>query len=368
MPTYDQTQTVFALSMLSNLGSGIEGTVAEIESKAFTAINAELSSAEPAIGKWSVIWGPAVYQAPNSKIADNVMVVFQAGAGSSIPGQIVAGIAGTNPYSAFDWVFEDFLVIVSTPWETGNPGNLKPRISLGTAIGLSILKALVPGPGLPGASNTLNNFLDSTLTAPALLTISGHSLGGALSPAMALYLSDTKAAWDPSGFATLACLPSAGPTSGNGDFASYYDAVLGNVTARVHNRLDVVPHGWESDDLVELPTIYSPNIPATLELYSLLVAALAISASVGYTQIDTSTRLNGSINTQLIDPSKSDCDNYIAQMNYQHVQAYFDLLGVGVSPRMSTLFAQASAQALPKMRLNLTRRQMMRQRAKTAPA
>ncbi|MGH9905070.1 MAG: lipase family protein [Pyrinomonadaceae bacterium] len=60
------------------------------------------------------------------------------------------------------------------------------------------------------------------MNAPTPISVTGHSLGGALSPAVALWLSDTKAQWDPSGRSSLACLPSAGPTSGDQAFATYY--------------------------------------------------------------------------------------------------------------------------------------------------
>lgn len=166
MPNYTPTQTVFALSMISNLGSNFKGTIAEIEAATYQAINTQLSGLTDEIGSWGVIWGPAVYQAPASDLADNVMVVFQAGAGSAVPGQLVVGIAGTNPYSAFDWLLEDFLVITAVAWAYGNPGTLSPNISLGTYLGLSILQALTPGPGLPGVGVTLQNFLPSVLAAP----------------------------------------------------------------------------------------------------------------------------------------------------------------------------------------------------------
>ncbi|MGH9962560.1 MAG: hypothetical protein ACREBC_36510 [Pyrinomonadaceae bacterium] len=160
MQNYSPTQTVFSLSMYSTLGSGLNGTVDQIESATLKRITTdlELASVIADIGTWSVIWGPAVYQAPASNVADNVMVVFQAGADATVPGQLVVGIAGTNPYSAFDWIVEDFLVSSAVPWPYGNPGSLNPKISLGTAIGLSILQSLMPGPGLPGVG-TLTSFL-----------------------------------------------------------------------------------------------------------------------------------------------------------------------------------------------------------------
>src|SRR5258706_11710147 len=121
MPVYNPTQTVFALSMLSNVGSSFTGNLSQIEAATYAEIKTYLGQIATDIGSWEVIWGPAIYQAPASDRADNVMVVFQAEAGSAVPGQLVVGIAGTNPYSAFDWILEDFLVITSVPWNYSSP-------------------------------------------------------------------------------------------------------------------------------------------------------------------------------------------------------------------------------------------------------
>jgi hypothetical protein len=367
VPTYTQTQTVFALSLLSNVGSKFKGNVTQIEAATSQEINTYLSQPTliAEIGSWAVIWGPSVYQAPGSDLADNVMVAFQARAGSALPGQLVIGIAGTNPYSAFDWLLEDFSVIAAPRWAYGNPAPLNPHISAGTYLGLSILQALVPGHSLPGVGVRLKNFLLSTLAAPTPITIAGHSLGGALSPAVALWLSDTKAQWDPSGFSSLACLPSAGPTSGDQDFSTYYGNQLGNATTRLHNSLDVVPHAWEADDLRELPDLYSPPISPTLELYGLLFAALIISASKNYTQICQSTPpLPGVLNQSLINPASSDCDNFSAQMLYQHVSAYFVLVGVSI-PALQAAFELIADQQLARLQSTVQRKQLIRKGAST---
>jgi hypothetical protein len=369
VPTYTQTQTVFALSLLSNVGSLFKGSLHEIEALTSKEIKKYLSDKKliDEIGSWDVIWGPAIYQAPFSDRADNVMVVFQAGAGSAVPGQLVIGIAGTNIYSAFDWLLEDFWVITAPQWAYGNPAPLNPHISAGTHLGLSILQRLVPGHLLPGVGVRLRKFLLSILAAPTPITIAGHSLGGALSPAVALWLSDTKARWDLHG-SSLACLPSAGPTSGDQDFSTYYFNQLGSVTTRLYNGLDVVPHAWEADDLVELPELYDPPISPTLELLVLSAGALAISASNDYAQICPSTLpLLGTFNQGSYDPKKSDCDNYSAQALYQHVDAYFDLVGVSI-PKLRKAFALVADQQFAKLQSAVQRKQLIRKRSSAARA
>jgi hypothetical protein len=358
MPTYNPTQTVFALSMISNSGSSFSGTLAQIEALTAQQIKNYLNEESTNIGPWEVIWGPAIYQAFGSDVADNVMVVFQAGAGSAVPGELVIGIAGTNPASAFDWLLEDFLVVSTVQWPYGNPVNLNPNISLGTYLGLSILQLLTPGPGLPGVGVPLRMFLTSVLTTPTPITVTGHSLGGALSPAVTLWLSDI-------GFSSLACLPSAGPTPGDLDFSTYYGNQLGNVTTRVHNSIDVVPHAWEADELKELPDLYNPPIPPTLELYGLLLGALGISAASGYTQICPSTApFQGVFNQDSYKSTNKDCDNYYAQLGYQHVNAYFDYFGI-VMPTLLAALAPVVDRQIEKLRSKVQRKQLIRQRSNT---
>src|SRR5262249_6813246 len=150
-------------------------------------------------------------QAPRSSVADNVMYVAK---NTATPPQYVVAIAGTNYNSVWDVLIEDFLVSVQTPWIYGNPAaSSAPSISAGTFIGLSILQVLTPGAPMPGANQTLTTFLSGPSGQPIDVITTGHSLGGALSPVLALFLADTRALWDPAGRATIACEPTAGPTA-----------------------------------------------------------------------------------------------------------------------------------------------------------
>ncbi len=75
MPSYLQNQSVFTLSALANLGSTITGTLEHIEAAIAGTIAIQLRSFQPEIGSWTVVWGPAIYLAPASDRADNVMYV-----------------------------------------------------------------------------------------------------------------------------------------------------------------------------------------------------------------------------------------------------------------------------------------------------
>lgn len=335
--TYNREQTIFVLAVLSNLASAMTGPVDQLEDALAFAIDSQPSALAPRIGTWQRVWGPAVYQVPGSIRADNVAF---AAANTATPRQIVISVAGTNPASAFDWLVEDAFVSAQVPWACGTPTpGSTPKIAAGTFIGLSILQHLAPGPGLPGSGQLLRTFLRGAMTQTTEVIVTGHSLGGAFSPALALWLFDTRPTWDPKRQATLFCQPSAGPTAGNIDFVSYYTQSLGARTTRLYNRIDVVPHAWNETDLSHIPTLYAPNIEpdATIDFLDLLARGAADSG--GYTQINQATTpLPGTVNTSLINPNASPIDNFLVQAGYQHVDAYGVLLGLTeVQPLLQAL-------------------------------
>jgi len=321
---FNPQQTVFAISMLSNFGDSLTGSVGTIELALSGLINQQLDRLEPETGSWKVVWGPAVHELPTSDRPDNTMFV------ASGNGELVVGIAGTNPYSFLDWLLEDFLVTPQVPWFSGSPFSLERKIALGTFNGLSILQTLTPGPGQPGAGMLLRDFLATQVAAPITINIAGHSLGGALSPTLALWLSDTRAKWDPAGNATLAVLPSAGPTAGNQAFAQYSDAQIGAQVTRLYNPLDIVPKAWTTSDLRKIPNLYTPDIKPDLLLEGFADLAVNISKKGNYTQINLNAPpLSGSaIDTSKINPDLLAIVNFLLQAGYQHVDAYPILLGI----------------------------------------
>ena len=125
MPTFNSQQTVFSLAMLSSLGDAYTGSVATIEAALTTDLNNHLTAMAGEIGPWDVVWGPAVYESPNSDRADNNMYVARSNGQPGFP-ELVVAIAGTNPYSLFDWLVEDLLVTPQVPWPSGKPFLPKP--------------------------------------------------------------------------------------------------------------------------------------------------------------------------------------------------------------------------------------------------
>jgi hypothetical protein len=348
MPTYTAQQTLFTLSILSNLGHAFTGSVADIESALTKEIKAQLASLQPKIGPWQLVWGPAVYELPLSDRPDNVMFVARNGGVPNLP-QLVVSIAGTNPYSFLDWIVEDFLVTPQVPWFSGKPFSFDRKISLGTFTGLSVLQTLKPGPAQPGAGATVRDFLAAQVSSPIAINLAGHSLGGALSPTLALWLHDAQADWDPAGHASLSALPSAGPTAGNQDFATYSDAQIGAQVTRLHNPLDIVPHAWAAADLQAIPTLYVPQIQPDGVVNDFVDLASAISAAGDYAQIDPGAPplAGAAVDSALIKAGDPAFVNFFAQAGYQHVDAYFNLLGVAEGTALMAPVKASAAVAGP---------------------
>lgn len=263
-PNYNPQQIIFALNSIANTPSGQHGSVKQIEAYASRVIKEILANdgVKELIGEWDLVWGPMVFQAPHSTVADNAMYVAQS---VSNPREYVVAISGTNPISAYGWVVEDAKLIpmVDWPYNTGS-SVATGKISSGTNTGMTVLMSQLQDNG-----KTLSQFLGDQISGsrnPLSVTVTGHSLGGALSPAVALALLDTQGTepgWDPKGKSKIAVQPSAGPTPGNDVWRNYYDGRLGSATDRLWNKIDVVPHAWQLSMLDQIPTLYVPKIPAS---------------------------------------------------------------------------------------------------------
>jgi hypothetical protein len=340
--TYSSEQTGVSFSLAADLGSVITGSVDEIEKTLAGKITTLLERFEAELGPWQLVWGPAVFQSkiPPSVRADNTMFVVKDNSDST---RYIIAIAGTNPYSVFDWLVEDVFVGKQVPWEFGSPpDDLQPALAEGTHIGLSNLELLQPGPEVPGDSKKLQQFLQSLPAGTLNITTVGHSLGGALAPVVGLWLSDTQTEWDPDSRATISCLAAAGPTPGNQDFATYYaNSPMGKRTVRIHNQLDVVPHAWAKNDLAQVPTLYQPSIPPDFLIQALVALAKQISASGQYIQIDDSPALPGTVNKDII-ISQNSFQSFVAQVPFQHVDAYYTLMGIEIMQEPLDLVREAA--------------------------
>ncbi|TND08678.1 MAG: hypothetical protein FD123_1894 [Bacteroidetes bacterium] len=324
MEKYNYTQQVWNLNLMSNLASMKFKTAQELQKYLTAKLNAIFTDerAQKFIGKWEVVWGPVVWS--NGRIiSDNAMYVAKKLEGEG-KGNYVIAVAGTNGISLYGWFREDFDVSTTVTWEkagtaeTVSPPEYNvtiPQVSQATSRGLWILLTQMKWAAASGApEQTLVQFLQAEFknaNAPAQVTVSGHSLGGALSASLALKLADNQYSgwtWDPNHYLQLSAMPTAGASPGNDALAKKYNAQLGMRTIRVWNKLDPVPHGWQYDMLSAVPNLYYPYIIPTLTVKALVDGMLYRSfrgakMAGPYTQLLPQTpALEGQVNLNMVHP------------------------------------------------------------------
>ncbi len=338
----------FALAMFASAAQsqpqtsnqGSPDDLAHVASGLITAAIKKAASSSPPspVGNFKIVWGPAVPpQLIGPGYSLNAMYVAQ----NADTSEYVIAIRGTNFNAYFDKIIEDLFVFAQVPWPYGYLEGLVvapgAKIALGTALGLSILQNMKPDDDLPGGGKTLVEFLKTIVSQKVTITVAGHSLGGALAPTVALWLANTQQDllslnWDPFKNATIQVQTSAGPTPGNSAFAQFLDFKLGDGVKAYYNSLDVVPHAWQATGepaLTEIFSIYSECVDKkTVEsgwIFLAAGAAILLSAGGDYTTLRGLQRLEGTFNSSkpLYDPSASPLQNYISQLGYQHIPAYF---------------------------------------------
>lgn len=331
---YDDRQTIFRLAMSAQLGASVVGTIDQIEAQGMANLKDELLGAVEVMGTWKPVWGLAVTSVLASRVADNAMFVAENSDASATKKHLVIAIAGTNPRSTFDLLIENASILTLRPWPYGESGKLKPMIASGSLRGLEFLQQMIPGPSQPGSGLKLREFISRYLKSPTRVTVTAHSLGSALGCLLALWLFETRQEWDPRGYAELDCTLFAGPTSGNADFSAYYtNSELGKKTNRCFNPFDGVPHVWNTNDLEKIPSLYRPIDQITRTAIGVLINTIVVLSSPGnFLQIIPNSDGGlgpGKFNDQIGVPERLGLANFIAQWNYQHVGAYFDLLDMG---------------------------------------
>ena len=340
---YTLQQQAFTLSFFSNAASSQTGTVAQLQTDATTTINTLLGAklVTDNIGTWQIVWGPIVVQ-EDSNVADNVMVVYQGTSGGNPV--YVAGVAATNGLSKFDVQVEDLGVASTVPF-----GSHGATISVGTSTGVRNLEAMTDPNG-----GTLQSFLQSKAARNATLIFAGHSLGGALAPALALDLAVNQG-FDITQWANVHVYPSAGPTPGNKAFSGLFAQTFPpqqqtpavaqpwNVwNMDVVNSLDIVPRAWS--ELPSLPKLYPQLGPGAQFAVTGLVTTLTVRDGInaqGYMVLPTSS-FSGTYNQNPHTAPQSilSCfvPHYYNEAYYQHIGGYIDT----IIPELSSLFPQTS--------------------------
>jgi hypothetical protein len=334
MSTYSLQQQVFTISLISNAASGQSGSVPLLESTLRQVITAFFGNpqAQQYIGTWSIAWGPVVTEPSGATGAGNAMFVARGTSPAGVPVYVVA-VAGTNPLSMYDVFTEDYDTALQ-PWPYPVPaGAGTPNVTQGTLDGLNFLLQMTD----PATGATLQSYLAGVQDGDATLVFAGHSLGGALSPALALALfgGTGEGTLDASQWGAVQIYPVAGPTVGDAAYSSLWARVFPQTrdgagetwNLLVWNSLDVVPHAWAQ--LSALSTLYPP-IPGTACLANIVKGVQAHAAQAGGTFVQPQNQsLQGTFAPWSYTPILAPTVTYfLTEALHQHVWAYFDLLDV----------------------------------------
>lgn len=280
----EHQREMLVLSFISYAGELVTGSDDEVEHKLVPCFQGELDQEPLTAGKWKLVWGPAVSKFHDAKFDDNLMYVVQ---GIDQPNRLVVATRGTNAPAILDWILEDLDVFAMDRWPYGDPpSSLKPRISRATHTGLKALQEMKPAVE-SGGDLTLDEFLAQQVANGGVtqVDVTGHSLGGALSPTLTLWLADTRADWDPQGKVALNVYAFAGPTAGNKDFSTYSDSRIGKGTHRVHNQYDLAPLIWNVGTLETTKTLYEPESKMPEDVKLVLDGIILKVCPFHYTQI-----------------------------------------------------------------------------------
>ncbi|UTW61322.1 hypothetical protein KFE98_15055 [bacterium SCSIO 12741] len=378
----DEYQQTFFLSMLSNADGSVtdfpldpnssktaeEQLADALAAKKLTSIESIL---DQYLQDWSLVWGPAVHVSDldchknddktYNGFATNTVFIVQNGS------DYVVSVAGTTSGSNFDEMGEDGIVAVISDWSYGGPDELKVKISSGTAIALGFIHNELKDPN----EGSLDDFFKK-LNQDSTITFTGHSLGGALSPAMALsfygsQLSNSKNYEGPK----IRTYPTAGPDIGNADYMEYLNKVLPpsedipvnpwmQYNCKISNSIDMVPQAWANTDAIA--TLYGQNMATPGYVDCVLSKAIyyikRLHGEIPYA-MDLSTA-KGQFQGTFLDPSefintvvKYDCATdakyplelcqFLAEVLYQHVDAYIQTIMADKTSKLIAVFGHMSA-------------------------
>lgn len=192
----------------------------------------------------NVVWGPAYTSPPGSPPGTNTYsLMFIAQVANSNEYFVV--IRGTNFGSMPSWYNEDFAIYATLPLTAINGLQTSGissdvTISQATYTGISDLLNLTD----PNSGQTALAYLQGAVSADntSYIYITGHSLGGTISPAMYAFLANTV---NPgSVYGNMAMFTFAGLTAGGTDFNNYLIGLSAGDDSfqwRIQNNLDVAP-------------------------------------------------------------------------------------------------------------------------------
>ena len=337
---------------------------------------------------WKVVWGPALVIYPDTRkyilgqvvsgyapAQANLTFVAQS---LDAPSNYIVATRGTVGPNTREWLTEDLAVdFKSWPTTTKYTALTKvidtPHVSTATAFALQTVLTTTPPPSnpsvhaaLPGAGQTLTQFLTALagLNKPVSVSFTGHSLGGAIAPALALWFTQAQGiativlpntlipktiandyiaapnGWDVNSKVAISCVSFAGATPGDTTFSAYFSSKLGSKYTRIYNTNDIVPRGFNR--LTSARGIYAPlflNSTTNKTLANLLYSKIidVDKAQLIGVKYATLTQFNPDTDAPFTFPLGpppgtaypfAQYTSYTTQFIYQHNDAYANTFGL----------------------------------------
>ncbi|SEL46067.1 Lipase (class 3) [Stigmatella aurantiaca] len=331
-------QQVFCLSTKICSAAKDRGSAKSLAATLKSNLESLYANADFANGdRWSTSWGPVVWQAPFSNVADQAVAVCF----NETQKFYVVAIAATNPNSLFDG-FEDLAASPLHMQPLANPPG--GSTTAGNWVALQAILTQMMSAGQP-----LGPFLKGVASADATLVFCGHSLGGGLAPLAAASLYPTGTA--SSGWKNVYTYGSAGPATADSTFAAAFNKAFPATAAgqepyavwnaNQYNLHDVVPNAWApgktAPGLAQITASTQSPTEAmfyTNPLFMLVVAALrTMTQSLAsypdgrgnpYVALNNNPFFTGARQAGQITSSTL----LEKEILYQHIQAYLEAFGV----------------------------------------
>lgn len=263
-----------------------------------------------------VVWGPAELQHDDGISYSRAFI-----ARDPATDEYFAVIRGTNFDSLSSWLKQDFDLDVACRFADlpGHPPGAPDDalISQGTFNGMSDLLKLRD----PATQSTMVEYL--LRQKPRWLYVTGHSLGGTLTPTLFAYLNAM--VYGPGPTSNMALWSFAGLTAGGTGFNAYFNSILPNHDGflwRIHNSLDIAPLCWWSFGGIE--SIYSAQDLHWDFVEKDLVRDLFADAAkpgIGYAHPQDGLLLPGTFDDSIVDD-----DLWAAQALQQHHPATYQAM------------------------------------------
>ena len=319
--TYNTEQVMMTLAQLAATSPNERPsgeTLEQQETRIYNAITSQLSNADLATtAEWQAVWvGLTQDRANLAYIAQNTS-----------QNAFAVCIRGTQFNSLID-LAED-LNVGSAAQFTAGPAYSEPvLVSQGA---MQAFTEITNAYYIPDRTNLLQALVILLGSAPAnpTLYITGHSLGGAMTTMVALYLAAQTWSNPP----TLSVYTFAAPSAGLQAFADYYDSIFATNSSRYYNAWDIVPTAWVIASLTNAQNTFYPSLVsnpqgpgpaqsiAINQLFGQFMNAPGANVYVQTNQTNGSIPLNSaygatdSYDANSVAPTTPD---FLGQVNYQH--------------------------------------------------